>query len=314
MDVPDVSVIVPTFRRPALLRRCLEALQAQTLWGLAGGEIIVVDNCPGESARHIVHALAAGRVPVNYIAEPRPGISHARNTGVAAARGALVAFVDDDNLVTETALSALRAALEETGCSAAFGRYVAVPETTCPDECRYFLGPYSRELGNVRKDVTSARAHLGTCLSLFRRPLLTARALPFDPALGLVGGEDSALLRELAERGHRFVFEPEALGFELVPLSRLNRPALKRRRFRAGQIRVANAGSASQRLLWMSIGAVQAAVHAPVAAMAGLLGQKERAETHWGQAWGGLGKLLWQQQRSPFYGSDAPPASAGTES
>jgi glycosyltransferase involved in cell wall biosynthesis len=311
-DAPEVSVIVPTFRRPQLLRRALEALEAQTLWEWSSGEIVVVDNCPGKSAQQTVAALPSGRVPVHYVAEPRPGISHARNKGLEVARGRMIAFVDDDNLITETSLSALRTALEETGCSAAFGRIVGLPDTACPPECLYFIGPYSRELGEVRRDITDERAYLGACLSLFRRPVLAERSMPFDPALGLIGGEDSALLQELAEEGHRFVFEPAAVGFELVPPARLNRGSMQRRRFRSGQIRAANAGSGMRRAVWIGVGILQVVLHAPAAGLSSLLGLRQRAETHRGQAWGGLGKLLWHRKKPPFYGGDIPPAEAGS--
>ncbi|MCR0982319.1 glycosyltransferase family 2 protein [Roseomonas populi] len=300
----DVSVVIPTFRRPHLLRRSLEAVQAQSLWLTRGGEILVVDNCPNRSAEPVVAALPVGDVPVRYLAEPRPGISHARNSGVSTTKGGLIVFIDDDNLTVETAIGDLVAALEETNASAAFGRYIALPEAACPPNSLHFIGPYSRDLGATRRDVTRERAKLGTCLSLFRRSALAKREQLFDPALGLTGGEDSALLRELAQEGHRFVYEPSAVGFEIVALSRLNRASLQRRRFRSGQIRVADAGGMAQRALWRGIGAVQFVLHAQMAAVAGLLGQRRRAEFHRGQAWGGLGKLFWRRPQPPFYGDD----------
>lgn len=314
MAAGSVSVVVPTFRRPVLLRGCLEALLGQTLWQRAGGEILVVDNCPEGSARAVVAGLPAGAVPVRYRAEPRPGISHARNTGVAEATGAFIAFVDDDNFPAEGALDALMAARRETGATVAFGRYLAVPETTCPEDRLHFLGPYSRDLGSVRRDVTALRAHLGTCLCLMPRAFLATRHPPFDPALGLLGGEDAALIRELAEEGHRFVYEPTAFGQEHVSLARLNRTALMQRRFRAGQIRVANAGGPLHRGLWRGLGAAQAALHLPAALLAGLTGRQRHAELHWGQAWGGLGKVFWRMRRAPVYGGTGVLASTLSKS
>ncbi|WP_052402017.1 glycosyltransferase family 2 protein [Muricoccus aerilatus] len=309
MQATSVSVVVPTFRRPVLLRGCLEALLRQTFWQRAGGEILVVDNCPDGSARQVVTGLPEGPVPVRYLAEPRPGISHARNRGVEEATGEFIAFVDDDNIVEEQALAALLTALRETGASAAFGRYLAVPEAPCAEEAHHFLSPYSRDLGSGQRDVTAARAHLGTCLSLMPRAILAARRPPFDPALGLLGGEDAALIRELAEEGHRFVYEPVAVGHEHVSLARLNRAALMQRRFRAGQIRVANAGGPLRRGIWRGVGAAQAALHLPAALVTGLAGQRRRAEMHWGQAWGGLGKVFWRLRRAPVYGGGGVLAS-----
>ncbi|MBI0537912.1 glycosyltransferase [Roseomonas sp. KE2513] len=309
MPAASVSVVVPTFRRPVLLRGCLEALLRQTLWQQAGGEILVVDNCPDGSAGEVVAGLPEGPVPVRYLAERRPGISHARNRGVEEATGEFLSFVDDDIIVEEGAIAALLTALQETGASATFGCCLGVPEAPCSEEALHFLGPYSRDLGPVRRDVTAARAHLGTGLSLMPRAILAARQPPFDPALGLLGGEDAAMIRELAEEGHRFVYEPASIGHEHVSLARLNRAALMQRRFRAGQIRVANAGGPLRRGIWRGVGAAQAALHLPAALVAGLAGQRRRAETHWGQAWGGLGKVFWRMRQAPVYGGGGVLAS-----
>ena len=57
-DPLRVSVVVPTYKRPALLRRCLEALLAQTL-PRSLYEIVVVDDGRDELSRQVVQSLAA---------------------------------------------------------------------------------------------------------------------------------------------------------------------------------------------------------------------------------------------------------------
>jgi glucosyl-dolichyl phosphate glucuronosyltransferase len=91
----DVSVVVPTYNRQRLLVRTLDSLAAQE----AGGpsfEVLVVDNNSSDDTRAIVAAFARRWPVVRYLFEPRPGVSNARNTGVAAARAPVVAFIDDD--------------------------------------------------------------------------------------------------------------------------------------------------------------------------------------------------------------------------
>src|SRR5262245_65678342 len=52
--------------------------------------------------------------PLPYpLCEPRPGISHARNAGVAASRGFYVAFLDDDEVASPLWLASLLAAMRE---------------------------------------------------------------------------------------------------------------------------------------------------------------------------------------------------------
>ncbi len=85
----DVSVIVCTRGRPKLLRSCLAALDAQRA---PPGEIIVVDNSESGDAQ----VVSAHFRRVRHLHEKRPGLSVARNTGVAAATRPIIAFTDDD--------------------------------------------------------------------------------------------------------------------------------------------------------------------------------------------------------------------------
>lgn len=88
--VVPISVVVCTRARPAHLRNCLNALRALRR---RPHEIIVVDNAPDTSAtREVVEAFPE----TSYVLEPRPGLDRARNTGVRAARGEIIAFLDDD--------------------------------------------------------------------------------------------------------------------------------------------------------------------------------------------------------------------------
>jgi len=87
----SVSVIIPTCDRPALLRRALASVRAQTL---APAEIIVVDD--GSASQRGALAGDAGGLTV-LANRHAAGPSGARNAGAAAARGEWLAFLDDDD-------------------------------------------------------------------------------------------------------------------------------------------------------------------------------------------------------------------------
>lgn len=93
VDAGHISVVVCTRDRPDDLARCLGALERLST---KPSEIIVVDNASTTSATREVVERAPG---VRYVAEPRPGLSVARNTGVTAATGDVIAFTDDDGEV-----------------------------------------------------------------------------------------------------------------------------------------------------------------------------------------------------------------------
>jgi glycosyltransferase involved in cell wall biosynthesis len=90
MNEPQVTVIIPVWNRPDDLRRCLASLTEQTL-RRDGYEVIVVDNGSTDTTPEV--ARAAG---VTLLEEPKPGSYAARNSGIAAARGEWLAFIDSD--------------------------------------------------------------------------------------------------------------------------------------------------------------------------------------------------------------------------
>lgn len=98
----------------------LSALAAQTYDG--DWELIVVDDASRDGSGDVARGYA-GVLPGLRVIEVRPhrGLNHARNAGVAAARGEVVAFCDADDVVTPGWLAALVAALDEHGADIVAG-------------------------------------------------------------------------------------------------------------------------------------------------------------------------------------------------
>jgi GT2 family glycosyltransferase len=113
----STSVVVCTRDRPDALRRCLAALAALDP---APEEVVVVDNGPGGATRRVVEE-AEGVPGLRYVAEPRPGLSAARNAGLRASTGEIVAYTDDDVRVHPRWSLRLRAAFDAEDVWAATG-------------------------------------------------------------------------------------------------------------------------------------------------------------------------------------------------
>ncbi|MHC5826244.1 MAG: glycosyltransferase family 2 protein, partial [Nostoc sp.] len=88
-----VSVVVCTHNRPEELARCLRSLQNLSP---VPQQIIVVDNVPNSDATRQLVAQFSG---IQYVLEPRPGLSVARNIGICHSIGDIIAFTDDDVVV-----------------------------------------------------------------------------------------------------------------------------------------------------------------------------------------------------------------------
>jgi glycosyltransferase involved in cell wall biosynthesis len=107
VDPRSVSVIIPTNRDGRYLRETVSSVRAQTT---PVDEIVLVDD--GAPAPGL--AAIAAELGVSYVRQDASGLSVARNTGVAAARGEWIAFLDDDDVWhperIESQLDALSAA------------------------------------------------------------------------------------------------------------------------------------------------------------------------------------------------------------
>lgn len=107
MSAASVSVVIPTHDRPDLLRRTLRSVLAQRDVAI---EVLVVDDGSGPATAAAVEAMADDRITLLRHASVR-GVSQARNTGIEAASGEWLAFVDDDDLFAPDKLSAQLAAM-----------------------------------------------------------------------------------------------------------------------------------------------------------------------------------------------------------
>lgn len=142
----DVSVVIPTFRRPAMLRGAVESVLAQQG---ATVELIVVDDSPEGSAEAVAREFA--NAPLRYLRNPKPtgGFPSAvRNLGWPIARGSIVHFLDDDDLVPEGHYAAALAAfVAHPDVGVVFGRvepFGDAPAAQMAHERAFFRGAARR--------------------------------------------------------------------------------------------------------------------------------------------------------------------------
>ena len=122
---PFVSVIIPVKNGEGKLEHCLRGLQQQT-YPAASFEVIVADGASRDRTVEIARAAGA-----RVIDNPRQNASAGRNVGIAAARGSLIAVLDDDCVPTPDWLSRGVAALQ-TGAFDALGGPMPVPDGSTP--------------------------------------------------------------------------------------------------------------------------------------------------------------------------------------
>jgi len=92
-SAPLVSVIVPTYNRASMLVRAIDSVLSQTFKNL---EVLIVDDASTDNTGSIIEQLSDSRI--RYLRhKTNRGGSAARNTGIQAATGKYIAFLDDDD-------------------------------------------------------------------------------------------------------------------------------------------------------------------------------------------------------------------------
>jgi GT2 family glycosyltransferase len=224
LEHPGVTVVICTRDRTAGLEAVLRTFQPVACEPL---EILVVDNAPsGPATRELVTRLAADDPRLRYTCEPAPGLSRARNHGMAAAKYDLIAFTDDDTRVDPgwpRAIAAGFAADPEAVCITGL---VASSSLDTGSE-RYFDSRYAwGEAFEPRRYDLDAHRHpsglypysagiFGTGANFAVRRAAVERLGGFDPLLGAGspgrGGEDLDMFLRLILSGGRICYLPSAL-------------------------------------------------------------------------------------------------------
>lgn len=202
---PLISVVIPTFRRPAQLASCLEALARQD-YPRERSEVLVVDDGSGEPPEDVVRRFRPA-LDVRLLATGHGGPSAARNAGAREARGRFLAFTDDDCEPEPGWLGGLAARLAEMPERLVGGRTVnALP--------RNLYAAASQALTGYLYDYYGA-AHGRAAFfasNNFALPTELFRAVGgFDESFPLAAGEDREFCDRWRARGYELTYAPEAV-------------------------------------------------------------------------------------------------------
>ncbi|MDR3566767.1 MAG: glycosyltransferase [Syntrophobacteraceae bacterium] len=220
-DLPHISVCVPTFRRPVLLNRCLEAMQNQQSRGFSYS-IVVVDNDAEESARDVIDLWRErSSVPIRYEVEPVQNISLARNRAVASGEGKFIAFIDDDEYPDPTWLQEMFEAFGKIPADGFLGPVIPYYEGS-PPKWLVKSGLCARRAFETGANLTNLR-YMSTANVMICRNISEGEEQVFDPRYGLTGGEDSDFFDRMMKKGRRFYWCNEAVVHEAVPKRRQSR-------------------------------------------------------------------------------------------
>ena len=205
-----LSVVIPTYNRLPILRKCLSALEEQRLEApVQRYEVVVVDDGSTDETVPWLEQNAASLPHVRLIRQQHGGPAEGRNRGVEAAQGDVIVFIDSDLVVTAGFLHAharsLAQAWKQRGDRLCF-TYGAVINTA------NFENPTSEP----HKPTDLSWAYFATGNVAIDRQLLLRSGL-FDTSFRLYGWEDLELGGRLRRQGVRLIRCPEAVGYHWHP-------------------------------------------------------------------------------------------------
>lgn len=211
MNQLQLSVIVPTFARPEILRLTLEGLCNQRDFNSLA-EVVVVSDGADERTASIVRSFSS-RLPIHYLEQAKRNVSSARNLGVSSSRSPVLLFLDDDvvpgpDLIGEHA----KFHNERTQNNLVLLGYVTWHRDLPTNPFMRWYGEYGALFGYSLlgdNQQVSARYFYSCNISL-KRKFLTSHG-GFNEALTVL--EDNELGFRLARGGMRLFFMKSAIGY-----------------------------------------------------------------------------------------------------
>jgi glycosyltransferase involved in cell wall biosynthesis len=252
MRVSAVTVLICTYNRAERLARTLQYFATIRPPQDFAVDVIVVDNnCTDATPDTVAAAAARSRIPIHYTHEPRQGKSFALNTGLALARGDILALTDDDVVPADDWLERIVEAFRQCDIVFAGGRVLPNWEGPAPSwllttRAQDIWGPlalldYGDEPFLYTSDAPPQRRPIGANLSL-RRDVIE-RLGGWRTDLGkvnntLISGEDHEIYFRMRRAGeYRGLYDPRITVVHDVPLARVAPAYFRKWFFAAGRTR-----------------------------------------------------------------------------
>lgn len=235
-----VSVVVCTFNRADFLAKCLASLFKQE--NAPSFEIVVVDNNSTDATSKVVpEASAHTDIPIQYVFLEEMGLSRARNAGIRAAHGSIVAFIDDDAVAMPDWVKEIEHGFQLFPRAVAVGGAVEgdyeIPKPAwLASELVKVVS--AGDLGPSPRLLSIGESVIGTNCA-FRSEVFRQRGL-FSTNLGRIGtsllsSEEDEFCSRLHEHGDAIAYNPQMTVKHWVSRDRLTRSYFVRRMYWNGR-------------------------------------------------------------------------------
>lgn len=223
LAAPEITVAICTRDRPEKLRKALRSLENQEYPAM---RVLVVDNAPADTESRQVASEQSSQLDLDYIVEPTPGLSWARNRALDHTTTEIIAWIDDDETADRWWVTELARAMVEHPEAGAVSGIILPGEIESSAQLWFEEGGGHHKGRGFEPQIFSPatrrsqsplypRPQFGTGGNMaFRRDAIEAIGR-FNTALGAgtaaKGAEDTAAFSEYLYAGGTLVYHPSAL-------------------------------------------------------------------------------------------------------
>ena len=234
---PLISVVICTYNRKDSLMATLEALTRMSVPPELTWELLVIDNNSSDGTKEAVGSFMCSErnLPLKYLFEPVAGLSHARNHGVQASQGTIIAFIDDDVIVSREWLAEVRNAFRQYDPVCVGGRVLL--DETSPRPI-WWDKAYDRPVGKFDRG-TSVITYkendeylIGIGANMMFKKIVFEKYGLFRTDMGkrpdqLNTGEEADMVRRLGKHKELIIYYPKAVLYHCPAAERFTKRYLR---------------------------------------------------------------------------------------
>lgn len=199
MSMPFVSIVIPVYNASRHILQCLESVKSQSFTDY---EVILVDDGSKDDSAQIITQFIGSHGLSNYhlIQKENGGVSSARNTGIRAARGQWIAFVDSDDWLEPDYLKLMVDAIRENGADFCLIGFRAYDDATQRFD---IWSDYPLSTGTIPKELYALTSFDYIWSRLYKKSILEEHQILFDERISYC--EDNAFNFDYVRHVGRFV-------------------------------------------------------------------------------------------------------------
>lgn len=224
-ELYKISLVICTYNRSRYLPGSLESINLQTM-DKNLFEVVVIDNASTDDTKEIIHNYISKNpsIHITYYFEQNKGLSFARNRGIAEARSPLIAYVDDDVILTPDYLKELLSFFDKNPEAAGAGGKV-IPKYESGSEPAWMNKYLAGFVGNVNhgteiKLFTPSMKYPAGCNMIYKKNILL-KAGGFNNDLKF-RSDDKYIFYKVHEISDQIYYLPDAWLYHYIDSYRLD--------------------------------------------------------------------------------------------